>query len=75
MAKRKTLKLTDDVRQDATTDPREGAASYMVFNYDGAMEHFDTCREARDYADGLDQLEEPAVVYPMYAGVGIVEQD
>ncbi len=72
MAKRKTLKLTDDVGQDASSDSREGAASWMVFNCEGAMESFDCYREARDFADGF---EEPAVVYPMYAGIGIVEKD
>jgi len=74
MNKRTTLKLAETVRQEASGDPREGAAAYMVFNYDGAMEFFDCYREARDYADGLDELEDPAVVFPLYAGVGIIEQ-
>jgi hypothetical protein len=74
MGRKKLIALTDDVRQDKSGDPRKWAASWMVFNYDGAMEFFDTYREAMDFADGLDELKEPAVVYPLYAGIGIVEQ-
>jgi hypothetical protein len=75
MGRKKSIALTDDVRQDAAADSREGAAAWMVFNYDSAMEFFDTYREAMDFADGLDELKEPAVVYPLYAGVGVVEQE
>jgi hypothetical protein len=75
MVKKMVLTLTNGVRQSPCDDSREGAAAYMVFNYDGAMEFFDCYREARDYADGLDDLEDPAVVFPLYAGVGIFEHE
>ena len=75
MGRKKSISLTDDVRQDASADPREGAASWMVFNCEGAMEHFDSYYDARDYADGLKELGETGVVFPMYAGAGIVEKE
>ena len=79
MGRKKSISLTDDVRQDASADPREGAASWMVFNCDGAKEHFDSYYDARDFADGVDEqlgeLEESTVVFPMYAGAGIVESE
>ena len=78
MGRKKSIILNNDVLQDAQADPREGAASWMVFNRDGAMEHFDAYREARDYADGLEEsgeFSEFVVIYPMYAGFGIVENE
>ena len=79
MGRKKSISLTDDVRQDASADPREGAASWMVFNCEGAMEHFDWYYDARDYADGVDEqlgeLAESTVVFSMYAGVGVVEKE
>jgi hypothetical protein len=79
MGRKKSISLTDDVRQDAEGDPRERAAAWMVFTCDSLMEFFDSYREARDFADGVDEqlgeLEESTVVFPMYAGAGIVEQE
>lgn len=75
MGRKKSISLTDDVRQDASADPRKGAASWMVFNCEGAMEHFDSYCDARDFAYGLEELGETGVVFPMYAGVGIVENE
>jgi hypothetical protein len=51
----------------------------MVFNCEGAMEYFDSYYDARDYADEVDEQlgepEESTVVFPMYAGAGIVENE